>query len=438
MNWPFIGLISIGLLIIAQINSWSVAFPLAAILTMLLLLLRRQGHPFPELLRTAYEGGRTALVVLKIFILIGAIIAIWIAAGTVPALVYYSLQLIAPQWFILFAFLLCAIISSIIGTSFGTAGTIGVALMLMAKGTNVNPDIVMGAIMSGIYLGDRCSPLSSSAALIATLTGTSLPDNLKNMLRTTWLPLGITIILYGIISLFLPPASSNTRLINLLPKFFELGLWELLPAALVIILILLRLGVKLAMLISIICAWLIASFHQGTSQLELINYLLLGYQLPPEHPLAALLKGGGLISMATPAVVVFLACAISNLIDKTGVLTTFTARLHKVNNHRRFFGYTLLVSWLTAAIGCNQTISSVMTYYTLRPAYQELKLSAPVIALDLENSGILLAALVPWSIAAFVPTQMMNMPMASYLPWALYLYILPLVYWLRLPRQPLR
>ena len=136
----------------------------------------------------SFNGGKRAFVVLEIFLLIGIITGTWIASGTVPAIIYYGIKYMNPNFFILYTFLISCIVSFLLGTSLGTVSTVGVALILMAKGGNINIDIAAGAIIAGAYFGDRCSPMSSSAILVANLTRTNLYTNISNMFKTAVIP----------------------------------------------------------------------------------------------------------------------------------------------------------------------------------------------------------------------------------------------------------
>lgn len=145
-------------------------------------------HNFYQILKMSITGIRKAKNILIIFILIGMLTALWRAAGTIPVIVSYSAGFIRPSIMIVMAFLLNCLVSFLTGTSFGTAATMGVICMTMAKAMGINPIYVGGAILSGVYFGDRCSPVSSSALLVADLTGTDIFKNIGYMLRTALVP----------------------------------------------------------------------------------------------------------------------------------------------------------------------------------------------------------------------------------------------------------
>ena len=148
----------------------------------------------------AWHGVRDSLVVLEIMFMIGFITAIWRASGTITFFVYYGVKFVTPPLFVLLAFLMSCLLSYILGTSFSVSGTLGVILMALARSGGVDPLITAGAVMSGIYFGDRCSPASSSAILVANVTKTDLMDNVKYMHKTGLIAVLISTGIYAFLS----------------------------------------------------------------------------------------------------------------------------------------------------------------------------------------------------------------------------------------------
>ncbi|HHV96021.1 MAG TPA: hypothetical protein GXX37_06040, partial [Clostridiaceae bacterium] len=149
-------------------------------------------HSIYQMIQMSLEGIRTVKNILLVFLLIGIITAVWRGAGTIPMIIYSSSKLIVPSAFILTVFLLNCLVSVLIGTSFGTAATIGVICMIVGNIMGQNPILVGGAILSGVYFGDRCSPMSTSALLVSTLTKTDIFQNIKQMIRTSAIPFIVT------------------------------------------------------------------------------------------------------------------------------------------------------------------------------------------------------------------------------------------------------
>ncbi|AKL97293.1 malate-2H(+)/Na(+)-lactate antiporter MleN [Clostridium aceticum] len=387
----------------------------------------RRGFSLSEILIMSYTGGKKAFVVLKIFVLIGAITAIWMAAGTVPGIVYYGIKFMNPNFFILYTFLISSLVSFLLGTSLGTVSTVGLALIVMAKSGNVDPNIAAGAIIAGAYFGDRCSPMSSSANLVANLTETNLYINIRNMFKTSIIPLLLSMVLYTIISFQQPLSFIGSSIDNEIVKIFTINWYVLLPSLIIIVLSILKVNVKLSMLFSILAASIISVSLQQQTLPQILRYMLLGFHLDSASPLYTIIKGGGIVSMWKASLVVFVSCSLAGVFDGTNMLKSVENILMKAKTRFQLFSYTTGVSILTAAFGCNQSIAAVLTNQLMTNTYKEKNVDKYALAIDLENTGIVLAALIPWNIAAFVPTSTMNVSSIGFIPYAFYLYLLPIV-----------
>lgn len=430
MTILLIAALTMAALIYTVFSGGFIGLPLLMGLGLFSFLARVQGTTSRDILRLQLKGAKKALVVLRVFVFIGGITGLWMISGTVPALIDLGLSLIHPQFFVLFAFIIPAVLSYLLGTSFGTISTVGVALMVIARGAGLSEALVGGAIISGAYFGDRNSPMSSSANLVAGLTGTNLHRNVVLMFKTGLLPLLLTVGLYGIFSFMAPLQVGEMPMLQEIRAAFKLGFFALLPALVMLVLSLSKIDVKWAMGSSILVAALVALGLQGASLTEVVKCLFTGFYLPAAHPLAALIKGGGLLSMLRPAIIVTTACALAGLLEGTGMLAPIEKMLSRAKGPLGRFSATFITSIGAASFGCNQTIAVVLTEQLMTGAYQEAA-SPEDLAIDLENAAILLAALVPWNIAAFVPTTTLGISSTAYIPFAFFLYTVPLVHFVR-------
>ncbi|NJM85236.1 MAG: Na+/H+ antiporter NhaC family protein [Leptolyngbyaceae cyanobacterium RM2_2_21] len=322
----------------------------------------RRGFSLKQLAGMLLSGAQQGLPVVVILLLIGLVIASWMAAGTVSSLVYYGISLIQADYFVLSAFLLTAAVSVLIGTSFGAVGTIGIALMIVAHSSQVNSGLAAGAIIAGAYVGDRCSPLSSSAHLVASLTQTHLYSNLYNMLLTSLGPLLIS----GLIYTFCPSStvelSTNNPITAEILKQFQLGWVPVLPAIVVLGLACFRIQVRVTLLLSWIVAVAIALLYQGYAVGEIAGFMAGGYQLHESSTLHKVLQGGGLISMGRVCLMVVVSTALSGLLAGTQALWPLQRPLVRLAASGHLFVGTALAGLLSAAIGCTQTIAIVLTH----------------------------------------------------------------------------
>lgn len=425
-------LATFSILLLSIYHGIFVGIPLVIGLFIFIFISWKRGFSLKAICMMSFNGGKKSFVVLKIFILIGAITAIWMAAGTVPAIVYYGIKLMNPNYFILYAFLISSLVSVLLGTSLGTASTVGLALIVMAKGGNVDLNLAAGAIIAGAYFGDRCSPMSSSANLVANLTETDIFTNIRNMISTSAIPFIISIVLYTIFSLEQPLSFVGSSVDSEILHSFHIDWLVLLPAILIIVFSVFKVNVKSSMLFSILIAVLLSVFIQHYSIKNIINYLFFGFYLTPDNPLYSIIKGGGIISMWKASLVVYVSCALAGIFAGTNMLNSVEKILARARTRTELFAYTIVVSILTAAFGCNQSMATVLTNQLVASTYQEKNIDKYTLALDLENTGIVLAALIPWNIAAYVPTTTMDVSPVGFVPYAFYLYLLPLVCLIRL------
>ena len=346
-------------------------------------------------------------------------------AGTVPAIVYYGIQIIKPDYFIFSAFLLTILVSLLIGTSFGTVSTIGIALMIMASGSNVNPHIIAGAIIAGAYFGDRCSPMSSSANLVAIITGTDIYTNVRRMLKTTFLPLVVSLIIYLLISIANPVKIEQNYISSEISRLFNVNPIVLLPALAILLFAWLRVEIKISMLVSILIGLLISLFLQSYSVTDIFRYIIFGFELSSESSLKDIILGGGILSMAKVCLVVIVSTAFAGLFTGTRILESVQKYLNQAKSRSNLFLGTNLVGIASAAFGCTQTIAILLTEELVKDNYQNQELNNYQLAVDLENSVVIIAPLIPWNIAGLVPATIL-MTDSGFIPFAFYLYLIPL------------
>ena len=407
---------------VCLVMGWSFLWALLLGLALFTLHGRKQGHSLQTMWGMAWSEGRKVLIVLRIFVFIGAITALWRSGGTIVFFIYYGVQAISPKLFVLVAFLLTALIAYALGTSFGVIGTAGIVLMALARSGGVSEAVAAGAILSGAYFGDRCSPASSSAALVAAETGTKLYDNLRNMLRTGALPVVLTVIVYAVLSVRHPITAVDESLLQALRDSAVISLWALLPAAVMLVLPLVKVPVLISIALSVAAAGLVSVFVQGMTVWDMLKTAVVGYY-PTTGQLKDILSGGGIVSMAKPAALVFTTGLLAGLLDGIGVLNGAVGLVEKLARRWGRFAASAAVSLGAGMIFCNQSVVIVMGNQLLHRCYTDPNEQA----VDMENSGIVLSALIPWNIACSIPLVMLGVDQRA-IPYAVLLYMIPLVY----------
>ena len=388
---------------------------------------RKRGYTLREMLSMMGREGRKLLPVLIIFLVIGAITGLWRASGTITFFIYYGIQVITPKMFVLVTFLLTCLLSYALGTSFGVVGTAGIILIALARSGGVNVSVTAGAVLAGAYFGDRCSPASSSAALVSAVTGTDQKINMHNMLRTGWLPTLLSVGIYALLSVKNPICMVDESLLQLLSDHYSISFWTVIPAILMLVLPLFHLSIRTSMAGSCAAAFLAAIFCQHMGVAETLRATFLGYE--PAAELSAILSGGGVASMLRSVVLVLLTGCYAGLLTGIGALDGMRKLVEKIGEKWGLFPATLLTSIASAMALCNQSIVVVMGEPLLRDAYEKKGASREELAVDLENSGIILSALIPWNIAGSIPLKMLGADIRA-IPYAVLLYMIPLCHFL--------
>lgn len=407
-------------LVVCVAMNWSILYALGVGLVIFLVYGRRRGYGWRELGKMCLDGVKTARNILITFFLIGVLTALWRACGTIPAIISYTVPFIRPSLFLVMTFLLNCLVSVLTGTSFGSAATMGVICATLGAAMEVPATLVGGAVLSGVYFGDRCSPVSTSALLVSELTQTSIFDNIRGMLRTAWVPFLISCLIYLVVGMATPHTQTSLDLAALFETEFQLHWVALLPALVIFGLALGRVPVKWAMLASIVSAIPICLILQRLQPGELLRFALVGYQAR-EEAVGAMLNGGGVTSMLKVAAIVCISSAYSGIFQKTGLLDRLQQAIFNLSRRITPYGAMLLTSVFAAAIACNQTLAIILTHQLCRDAQP----SRETTAISLENSAVVVAPLIPWSIAGGVPLASVGAPTVS-LCFAFFLYLLPL------------
>ena len=378
-----------------------------------------KGHNLIVLIKKSFEGVLTVKNILLVFILIGMITALWRASGTIAFIVYMGSKLISPSILILITFLLCAMLSLLIGTSLGTAATIGVICFSIGKTMGINPYYIGGAVLSGIYFGDRCSPMSTSALLISELTKTNLYTNIKMMIKTSIIPFIVTCVFYLFLGFKSTISPVSVDVTEIFKQNYNLNIVVIIPAILIIVLSLLKINVKKTMLISIVVSFIIAMFIQKESVVSLIKYCIFGYNNSNQE-LNLMMKGGGILSTINVGLIVGISSSYSGIFKETKMLVPLKEYLKGFSEKTSNYFVIFLSSIISGAIACNQSLGIILTNELSEELVDKRER-----AIILENTVVLLVGLIPWNIAMVVPLRTLDVGIMSGF-FAFYLYFLPL------------
>ena len=407
-------------LLVCVIFDVSVLYALGVGLVVFRAYAKIKKHSLKSIIGMIFNGIKTSKNILINFLLIGLLTASWRFGGTIAFIITSASELISPQIFVLMTFLLNALVSFLMGTSFGTSATMGVICMTMAKSMGLNPVIVGGAMVSGALWGDRCSPVSTSALLVSELTETDIFSNIKNMFRTAAIPTVITCVIYLILGISAETESAVPDLKAMFSAEFNLHPFAVIPAVVILALSLLRIKTKFVLLASLASAFVVGVTIQGEGFVEALKMLIVGYEAETEA-LQKMMNGGGLVSMLNATAIVCISSAYSGIFAETGLLNSLKEKIALLGKKATPFGATMITSSLTSLISCNQTLAIILTHQLCNGMEKDKSRAA----INLENTAVVISPLVPWSIAAAVPLTSSGAPTASLL-LAVFLYILPL------------
>lgn len=380
-----------------------------------------------DVIEIVVNGSKKSYILLIIFALLGALSASWFISGTIPALIYYGIKIINPNYFYICSFLITSLFSFLIGSSFGTVGTIGLVMISLARSMDIDAIIVAGTIISGAYFGDRGSPMSSSANFVSILTETNLYNNVKMMFRSSIIPYLLSFSLYFYIGTGMNIKQGENNILSLLTHEFNLNFVVFIPLIYLIVMCILKKNIRYTMAISIILSLIIGGILQSYEKLDFIKFLILGFKLPAENELHSIIKGGGILSMGTAMVMALLSCSIVSIVESMGVLKLISEKIGDLKQEWKIYLYTIVVAIFTAGISSSQSTSILLTSQIMKKIYEKNNFSKEKLALDIENSSVLLSPMIPWNIGITVPALMLSVPVEKILPYSYYLFLLPII-----------
>ena len=387
-----------------------------------------QGHSWLAMARAALSSVHTVGKILVTFLLIGVLTAMWRASGTIVYIVDITSGMCSGPVILLATFLLCCLMSFLTGTSFGTAVTMGTICAFIA--TNAGAPILLtgGAVLSGLYFGDRCSPVSTSSLLVATLTGTSVPNNIPAMVRSSLMPFVLACVLFLGMGVLMDVGADASSVAGLsgqkavgstqIATGFNLTPWELMPAILVLGLSLLRLDVWIVLAAGAVSAAVLACVCQGMDVPGVALACVAGFSPLPGQ--SSFMAGGGIVSMLSVAAIVLVSSTYAGIFEQTHMLDGVHDFVAKIAARFGSFAAVLLASTACAVVCCNQSLTIMLGHQLSRGCESD----AGKFALQLEDTAVVVSALVLWSIACAVPLAAVGAPPASVF-FAFYLWLVP-------------
>ncbi|MGE5632448.1 MAG: Na+/H+ antiporter NhaC [Caulobacteraceae bacterium] len=393
----------------------------------------RLGYSWKEIedgIIATITGTMQAIMILAI---IGMIIGTWIQAGIVPAIIYYGLQILSPGFFLVAACLLCCIVSLATGTSWGTAGTIGIALMGIGMGLGIPGPVTAGAIISGAYFGDKMSPLSDTTNLAPAMAGSTLFDHVRHMCYTTGVSLTIALIGFGILGAGYAGkgfnASTVQEITSLMASNFNINPLLLLVPIIVFILVAKKTPAVPGLFIGTLLGGLAAMIFQGATFADVMNAMQYGVTSETGNEvLDTLLTRGGYQSMMWTISLILAALTFGGVLEKTGMLEAVASRILKfAKSTGSLVTATIFSCIFVNVLAGDQYLAIVLPGKMYKEEFHKKGLAPRNLSRCLEDAGTLTSALVPWNTCGATMSTYLGVPTVEYIPYCFLNLINPVV-----------
>ncbi|MCR4439128.1 MAG: Na+/H+ antiporter NhaC [bacterium] len=403
----------------------------AALLTGLLGMVLR--FRWEDMQKGIVESIHKALPAMLIMICVGILIGSWIAAGTIPMIIYYGLKLISPKVFLVTACFVCSVTSLATGTSWGTIGTLGVAFMGIATAQGIPAGPAAGAIVAGAYFGDKMSPFSDVTNLAPAVAASNLFDHIKHMMYSAvpaWL---LGFVVYFVVGLRYGTTTAESETMRLimetLRQHFCFHVLLLLPLVVVFYFAATKKPVLPGMLFSALVAGALAVIFQGASVPEVAQAMDTGYKSATGvAEVDRLISRGGMMSMMGVQLVAFTAFSFGGIMQRTGLLQVIFDHIKSLTERVwSLVATTAASAILTAMVTGSSYLSMIVPAELLAPVYRQKGLAAKNLSRLVEECGAIIVPLIPWSMAGVYVTGTIGVSPFQYLPWAVQNYAAVLI-----------
>lgn len=379
------------------------------------------------------ESIQNAMQAILIACLIGLIIGSWIAGGIVPSLIYYGLKILSPKFFLVTCLIVCGIVAIATGSSWTTAGTLGVAMVGIGTGMGIPPAVTAGAVVSAAYFGDKMSPFSDTTNLAPAVSGTTLFAHIRHMMYTAGTSLVIAAVGYMILNFKYSGGDSTAtgiqEVLESLKEQFVISPLLMLPLLVLILMICFKIpaipGLVVSMLLGVVCA----IFVQGQS-IEVIGTVLsYGYECQTgNEALDELLSKGGLQNMMWTVSLILCSLTFGGIMHSSGMLNTIARSILKLaKGNGGLITATGFTALLVNLICGEQYLSILLTGRMYKDEYKERGLAPQNLSRTLEDFGTITSPLIPWTTCAVAMSTYMNVATLDYLPYCFLNLVNPIV-----------
>jgi Na+:H+ antiporter, NhaC family len=413
------------------------------------LMALKNGYTTAAIADAAIGGVTTAMSAIFILLAVGALIGTWNMAGTIPTVVDYGVRLLNPSIFYVTTTAVCAVVGLVTGSSWTTAGTLGVAFVGMAKVMGLSEEIAAGAVICGAYFGDKMTPLSETTILVPKLVGGGLTvgQHVRNMFWTAGPALGISLLAFLILGLTAEPASNvdTQAALDVLQSVFNTSVVSLFPLLLLVVFTVRKVPPFLALLGSALFAGILACFTQWSAVKAFVAepglsavgigikaiYAAMATGFVSNSGNAAvdqLFSRGGMSSLLTTIWLVLAALSFAAIMEHAGFLERL---LQPVVAHARTRG-RLILAVNGSGVGLNviagdQYVADVLPSRMFRGEFRRRGLAPEALSRAVEDSGTVTSVLVPWNTCGAYISGVLGVSTASYFPYCFFNFASPIL-----------
>ena len=390
-------------------------------------LVKYLGFSYNDMLDAIAGKIAKTMPALLILITVGLLIGTWIIGGTIPMMIYYGLKVIDPKFLYITALLLTSVVSVCTGTSWGSAGTVGVAFMGVATGLDANLAATAGAVVAGAYFGDKLSPLSDTTNIASAATGVDLYEHIAHLLYTTlpsFILAAIVYIVYGMNVDFQNVATPEKveLMLSGLASVYHFNLLLLVPVIIILWGSITKKPTIPIMLLSAFVAMLNAFFIQHFALADIVNSAVNGFNVSMIHSdiqISSDLSRGGMNSMMGTLLICFCALSFAGILSLSGALDVIIKNLLKlVKSTASLIVATIICGLTMIGVTSNGQVSILIPGEMLRDAYIERGLHPKNLSRTVEDSATIIEPILPWTAAGAYMAGTLGVATLSYLPWA--------------------
>ena len=379
---------------------------------------------FNEIQDQMLAGLKTGLAPLFLFLLIGMLIALWMATNVIPTMLWAGFSIANAQWFLPTTLLLMAMVGTMIGSAFTSIATVGVALMGIGLTLGFSPELLAGAIISGAIFGDKSSPLSDSTNLASSIAETDLFAHIKNMMWTTVPALLASLVLFTILGMN-NAAATDVAGLNELRSLMTPTWFAIVPLVLLVFMTIKRMPAIVTLLVNILLTS--GVFLMNHTPMELNDLLLTGFKTDSTNELVqALFNRGGMLAMMPTVIIIMLALSLGGLLTEQKVLQSVMAPLvSRIKSDAGVVTGTLFTGILANFMIGEQYLATILPGQLWKESFDRVKLSRLALGRTLEDSGTVLNYLVPWGVAGSFAAQTLGVSVWAFAPFVFFAWLSP-------------